>query len=343
MKSRFAINGFGRIGRTVLRAYADRPALREQLVLVAINEIADPDTVVHLARFDSTHGRFPGTVEPVGEHLDINGEPVALSRCAEVADLPWRSLGIDLVLECTGAFTDRATATAHLEAGARRMLFSQPAQSDVDATVVWGVNHQVLSAEHSVLSAGSCTTNAITPVLSVISREFGVQSGTITTIHSAMNDQPVLDAYHHTDLRKTRAAFNSIIPVDTGLAVGIQRILPELAGKMTAHAIRVPTLNVSAMDLTVVTEKPVTPADANRAFSLAAQGDLNGILGYTEAPLASCDFSQQSESGIVDASQTNVSADNLLRVLVWFDNEWAYAHRLLDIALALHRHDNPEE
>ena len=210
------------------------------------------------------------------------------------------------------------------------MLFSQPAQTDVDATIVWGLNHHHLTAGHRVVSAGSCTTNAITPVLSVIAQAFGVQAGTITTIHSAMNDQPVLDAYHHTDLRKTRAAFHSIIPVDTGLAVGIQRILPELAGKLTAHAIRVPTLNVSAIDLTVACERTVTPDAANEVFAEAAQGALAGVLGYTEAPLASCDFSQQNESGIVDAShqcQWQQSAQSAGMA----DNEWAYAQRLLDL------------
>jgi glyceraldehyde-3-phosphate dehydrogenase type I len=213
----------------------------------------------------------------------------------------------------------------------------------VDATIVWGVNHDSLAAPQQILSAGSCTTNAISPVLSVILREFGIESGTITTIHSAMNDQPVLDAYHHTDLRKTRAASNSIIPVDTALAVGIQRILPELAGKLVAHALRVPTLNVSAMDLTVRTSHPVTRDAVNQALAAAAEGPLRGIVGYTEEPLASCDFAQQTESGIVDASQTDVAAGILVRVLVWFDNEWAYAHRLLDIAQALHRIDDSEE
>lgn len=343
MKSRLAINGFGRIGRTLLRAYASRPEARQQLDLVAINEIADAETVTHLARFDSTHGRYPGEICSAPESLLVDGQAVALSHEPEVAALPWRHLEVDLVLECTGAFSDRGTAERHLAAGARRMLFSQPAQPDVDATIVWGVNEGDLSPVHRILSAGSCTTNAISPVLSVILSEFGVEAGTITTIHSAMNDQPVLDAYHHTDLRKTRAAYNSIIPVDTGLAVGLQRILPALADKLTAHAIRVPTLNVSAMDLTVTTERPVSREAANAALLQAADGVLRGILGYTEAPLASCDFAQQSESGIVDASQTDVAADKLLRVLVWFDNEWAYAHRLLDIALALHRFDNPED
>ena len=209
--------------------------------------------------------------------------------------------------------------------------------------MIHGFNHRALKPAHRIVAAGSCTSNCIIPVLDVLTKAFGIERGAVTTIHSAMNDQPVLDAYHHTDLRKTRAAFNSIIPVDTGLAVGIQRILPALAGKLTAHAIRVPTLNVSAMDLSVVTERPVSREAANAALSAAADGPLAGILGYTEAPLASCDFAQQTESGIVDASQTDVAADNLLRVLIWFDNEWAYAHRLLDIALALHRFDNPED
>lgn len=343
MKSRLAINGFGRIGRTVLRAFAARADAQRQLSLVAINELADAVTLTHLARYDSTHGRYPGAISLVDGSLLVDGQAIALSHQADVGALPWRELAIDLVLECTGAFSDRQSAQRHVDAGARRMLFSQPAQPDVDATIVWGVNQHDLLPSQRILSAGSCTTNAITPVLDTLHREFGIRSGAITTIHSAMNDQPVLDAYHHTDLRKTRAAFNSIIPVDTGLAVGIQRILPALGDRLIAHAMRVPTLNVSVMDLTVTTERAVTRDEANRTLAEAAAGALAGVMGYTEEPLASCDFAQQLESGIVDASQTDVAAGKLLRVLVWFDNEWAYAHRLLDIALALHQFDNPED
>lgn len=319
----------------MFRVWSERPDARQALTLAAINEIADPATVAHLARYDSTHGRFHGSLQGEPDALVVDGTKIALSQTASVADSPWKAHDIDLVLECTGAFSDRATAELHIEAGAGKVLFSQPAQPDVDATIVWGVNHDQLNADQTIISAGSCTTNALIPVLSVLDGVFGVTAGTITTIHSAMNDQPVLDAYHNTDLRKTRAAFNSIIPVDTGLAVGVQRILPHLADKLTAHALRVPTLNVSAMDIAIYTEKACDAQAVNSALAAAAEGKLNGILGFTTEPLASCDFAQAPQSSIVDANQTQVSAEHLVKILIWFDNEWAYANRLVDIALEL--------
>ena len=212
------------------------------------------------------------------------------------------------------------------------VLFSQPGRDDVDATVVYGVNHRELRAAHRIVSSASCTTNGIVPVISVLERAVGIASGTITTIHSAMNDQPVLDAYHHTDLRKTRAASQSIIPVDTGLARGVERILPAMAGRFTAQALRVPTLNVSAMDLTVLARRDTTEGDVNRALYSAAQTDFEGVLGYTEEPLASCDFNHDARSCVVDASQTRVSGGRLVKVLIWFDNEWGYANRMLEVA-----------
>lgn len=331
MKQRIAINGFGRIGRTVLRAWTARESLHETIEIAAINEIADPETVAHLARYDSTHGRFPGTVTGTDDSLQVNGQTIALLRQAQIDRLPWRDLEIDLVIESTGAFSDRLTAEQHISSGASRVLFSQPAQPDVDATIVWGLNQSELHADHRVISAGSCTTNALCPVLKIIDDAFGIEAGTITTVHSAMNDQPVLDAYHHTDLRKTRAAFHSIIPVDTGLAVGIPRILPKLANKLTAHALRVPTLNVSALDITLQTQQRCDAASVNHALVAAAESSLAGILGIATEPLASCDFNGESCSGVIDASQTQVAGDRLVKVLVWFDNEWAYAQRLLDI------------
>ena len=331
MKQRIAINGFGRIGRTVLRAWTARESLRETIEIAAINEIADPETVAHLAQYDSTHGRFPGTVTGTDDSLQVNGQTIALLRQAQIDSLPWRDLEIDLVIESTGAFSDRLTAEQHISSGASRVLFSQPAQPDVDATIVWGLNQSELHADHRVISAGSCTTNALCPVLKIIDDAFGIEAGTITTVHSAMNDQPVLDAYHHTDLRKTRAAFHSIIPVDTGLAVGIPRILPKLANKLTAHALRVPTLNVSALDITLQTGQRCDAASVNHALVAAAENSLAGILGIATEPLASCDFNGESCSGVIDASQTQVAGDRLVKVLVWFDNEWAYAQRLLDI------------
>jgi glyceraldehyde 3-phosphate dehydrogenase/D-erythrose 4-phosphate dehydrogenase len=324
---RAAINGYGRIGRCLLRAAFER-ALAGRLDIVAINEIANLETMAYLTRYDSTHGRFPGWVETTPQGLRIDGAAIAVSHQPQL-----EALDVDLVFECTGSFSSRARATTHLARGARRVLFSQPADADVDATVVYGINHHGLGAAQQVISAASCTTNCIVPVIDALERALGIDSGVITTIHSAMNDQPVLDAYHHTDLRKTRAALQSIIPVDTGLAAGIGRVLPRLAGRFQAQAMRVPTLNVSAIDLSVIVGRDTDAAEVNAILSEAAAAPLAGILGFTEEPLASCDFIHDPRSGIVDASQTRVGGQRLVKVLTWFDNEWGYANRMLDVAL----------
>lgn len=299
--------------------------------VVAVNELADARTVLHLTRYDSTHGRFAGTLAGDESQLWVNGDPITLLRRPRIEDLPWAELGVDVVLECTGAFSDRATAELHLHQGAGKVLFSQPAEADVDATVVYGINHRELQAADRIVSNASCTTNGIVPVIKALQDAVGIENGTITTIHSAMNDQPVLDAYHHTDLRKTRAASQSIIPVDTELARGVERILPALAGRFTAQALRVPTLNVSALDLTILTTRDTDVATINRALHDAAQTGFDGVLGYTEELLASCDFNHDARSSIVDASQTRVSGRRLVKVLTWFDNEWGYANRMLDV------------
>ena len=327
---RLAINGYGRIGRCVLRALQESP-LRDRLQVVAINELADAGTVLHLTRYDSTHGRFPGSLEGSDHSLTVAGQEITLLRRDNIAGLPWGDLGVDLVLECTGSFTDRATAEQHLAQGAGKVLFSQPAVAP-DATIVYGINQDTLQAGHRIVSTGSCTTNGILPIIRALADTVGIESGTITTIHSAMNDQPVLDAYHHTDLRKTRAAFHSIIPIDTGLARGVERVLPEMRGRFSAQALRVPTLNVSAMDLTVQTGRDTDVSAVNHVLHDAAQSRFDGVLGYTEEPLASCDFNHDLRSSIVDASQTRVSGGRLVKVLTWFDNEWAYANRMLDVA-----------
>tara|TARA_R110002072_G_scaffold935_4_gene7609 strand:+ start:8995 stop:10005 length:1011 start_codon:yes stop_codon:yes gene_type:complete len=328
---RLAINGYGRIGRSILRALYESP-LRDEMAIVAINEIADAGTVLHLTRYDSTHGRFALPLAGDATQLRVDGDAIALLNHERIDALPWRDLGVDIVLECTGAFSDRATAEQHLRQGAARVLFSQPAQPDVDQTVVYGVNHHELLREHRIASNGSCTTNGILPVIKALDDAVGIESGTITTIHSAMNDQPVLDAYHHTDLRKTRAASQSIIPVDTELAKGIERILPYMAGRFTAQALRVPTLNVSALDLTVQTRQDTDVSAINRILREASHSDFDGVLGYTEELLASCDFNHDPRSSIVDASQTRVSGKRLVKVLTWFDNEWGYGNRMLDVA-----------
>jgi glyceraldehyde 3-phosphate dehydrogenase/D-erythrose 4-phosphate dehydrogenase len=325
----------------VLRALYERQLTAAETVdsihIVAINELADIKTLAHLTKYDSTHGRFPFSVDVDGHDLLINGDRIAVTQQQALSDLDWSAQEVDLVLECTGRFTDRASGQAHLDAGAKRVMFSQPGEADLDLTVVYGINHGQLNDQHRLVSSASCTTNCIIPVIQILEDAFGIDAGTITTIHSAMNDQPVIDAYHHTDLRKTRAAGRSIIPVDTGLAKGISRILPAMDGKFTAHAIRVPTENVSAMDMVLNLNCEVTAEQVNRLFKAASQHQFVGIMGYTEEPLASCDFNHDARSVIVDASQTRVSGSRLLKVLCWFDNEWAYANRMLDIAVAMHR------
>jgi D-erythrose 4-phosphate dehydrogenase len=333
MAYRIAINGFGRIGRSILRALyesTDYPGLQ----IVAINDLADIETLAHLTRYDSTHGRFLGTVEveKVSGDLLVNGDRITVSQTSDLNALPWQGLDVDLVMECSGAFTDRAQAEFHLQAGARRVLFSQPAESDVDATLVYGINHEQLSAEARIVSNASCTTNCIVPVLKALDQSFGLLSGVITTIHSAMNDQPVIDSYHNSDLRKTRSAMQSIIPVDTELARGIERILPHLQGLLEAQAIRVPTVNVSAMDLTVSLKRSATAEQINEALKDFASALPPNVLGVSDELLASCDYNHDPRSAVVDSNQTRVAPNNLVKLLVWFDNEWAYANRMLDVA-----------
>ena len=332
MPTRLAINGFGRIGRCVLRALWER-RLTQELEVVAINELADLDTIAYLCRYDSTHGHFPGRVETSGGQLVLDKHSIAVSHSQVISGLPWADLGVDTVLECSGSISSRHQAEAHLKTGAQSVLFSQPADADIDATLVYGVNHQQLSAQDRIISAASCTTNCVVPVIKVLHEALGIETGVITTIHSAMSDQPVLDSYHHTDLRKTRAASQSIIPVETRLARGIDRVLPELAGRFEAQAMRVPTQNVSVIDLSVYVQQDTSSADINAILQEAVAQQEVGILGYTEEPLASCDFNHDSRSAIVDASQTRVGGKRLVKVLLWFDNEWGYANRMLDILL----------
>jgi erythrose-4-phosphate dehydrogenase len=327
---RAAINGYGRIGRSVLRALYESNGC-QTIQIIAINEPADCKTIAHLTKYDSTHGKFPGELDVDGDVLTINGDTISVFHDDDISNLPWAELEIDVVLECSGAFTDRETAQQHLSAGAKKVVFSQPAESNVDATIVLGVNEQTLNGDETIISNASCSTNCVVPVIKTLHEAFDVEGGVITTIHSAMNDQPVIDAYHHTDLRKTRAAIQSIIPVDTGLARGIDRMLPELAGRFEAQAMRVPTINVSVIDLSVLLKTDVDMARVNQILEQAAIGPLAGILGYTEEPLASCDFNHDPRSGIVDASQTRVSQKRLVKVLIWFDNEWGYANRMVEL------------
>jgi D-erythrose 4-phosphate dehydrogenase len=330
---RIAINGFGRIGRSILRALYERN-LQDQLQVVAINELADLESVSYMLRYDSTHGRFSGSVETKENGLIVNGDAIQVFHESEVSSLPWQSLGIDLVLECTGVITNRDHAELHLVQGAKRVLISHPAESSVDATVIQGFNQHTLRAENKIISNGSCSTNCLIPVLQLLNTEFGIKRGMTTTIHSAMNDQPVIDAYH-SDLRRTRAAVQSIIPVETGLAIGIARLMPELANKFESLHMRVPTLNVSVLDVTLQLEQNVTVEQVNNVLKQATESQLVGILAFTQEPHASVDFNHDPHSGVVDATQTRVSDGSLVKLMIWFDNEWGFANRMLDTALQL--------
>lgn len=333
MSINIAINGFGRIGRNVVRALYEN-ARNHDFKLVAINELADPEGIAHLLKYDSTHGRFSFAVQQDGDTLFIAGDKVALSHEADISNLPWQQHNVDIVIDCTGIFGTQSDGQAHIEQGAKKVLFSHPGAQDLDATIIYGINHQQLTATDKVVSNGSCTTNCVVPVIQVLDKAFGVESGAITTIHSSMHDQQVIDAYHP-DLRRTRAASQSIIPVDTKLAAGIERILPKFAGRFEAIAVRVPTINVTAMDLSLNLSSDVSINDINQAIVEAQNNGLAGILGYTTEPLVSIDFNHDPHSCIVDGNQTRVSHKRLVKLLIWCDNEWGFANRLLDTALSM--------
>jgi len=332
------INGFGRIGRSILRAIYEN-SLGCQIQVVAINEIAEPEAMAHLLQYDSTHGRFKYKVghdkTPNNTHLTVAEDQIALMHHKNINDIDWAKYGVDIVLECAGIFNTANDANMHIKRGAKKVLFSQPCGRDMDITIIYGVNHLALSKQHTVVSNGSCTTNCIVPVIQTLDKAFGVESGTITTIHSSMHDQQVIDAYHP-DLRRTRAASQSIIPVDTKLAAGIERILPKFAGKFEAIAVRVPTINVSAMDLSVTLRDKVTVAQVNAVLASASQDFEPNIIDYTEQPLVSADFNHDPHSCIVDGTQTRVSHKQLVKTLVWCDNEWGFANRMIDTALTMH-------
>lgn len=328
-----AINGFGRIGRSIARALYEN-GRQHQLKLVAINELAAPKGIAHLLKYDTTHGRFPFAVQHQDKSLFIAGDEIHLSHEELLSNMPWQQHQVDIVLDCTGKFSSHADGLKHIAQGAKKVLYSHPADQDVDATIIYGINHKTLTAEDVVVSNGSCTTNCIVPVIKVIDDAFGVESGTITTIHSSMHDQQVIDAYHD-DLRRTRAASQSIIPVDTKLAKGIERILPQFSGRFEAIAVRVPTINVTAMDLSLTLNSDVGIQDINQAIIEGQKNGLSGILGYTEEPLVSVDFNHDPHSCIVDGNQTRVSHKRLVKLLVWCDNEWGFANRMIDTALTM--------
>jgi glyceraldehyde 3-phosphate dehydrogenase/D-erythrose 4-phosphate dehydrogenase len=330
---RIAINGYGRIGRSFLRALHES-GFGGRLSVVHINEPADLDSIAYLTRFDSTHGRFAGAVERRGDALVIEGNLVSVSHASAPDGVDWRALGIDLLVECSGRYGRREELDAFLDAGAPRLLLSQPGHSatDVDATIVYGINHGVLDGHERLVSNASCTTNAVVPVLGLLDREFGVEQVFLSTLHSVMNDQPLADGYHHSDLRRTRSAMQSMIPVSTGLARGVERLLPQLSGRVQAKAIRVPTPNVSAIDLVVNLRKPGDALAVNRLLAEAAAGPWARLIAFSEDPHASVDFNHDPHSAIIDASQTRAAGDRLINLLVWFDNEWGFANRMIDVA-----------
>jgi glyceraldehyde 3-phosphate dehydrogenase len=329
MTLRIAINGFGRIGRNVLRALYTQ-GYRQDLQIVAINDLGDSAINAHLLKYDTVHGPFEASVEHDEESLTVNGDRIAVSAIRNPADLPWAAESVDVVFECTGLFTDRAKAAAHLSAGARKVIISAPAKG-ADATIVYGVNHEILRQNHHIISSASCTTNCLAPVAQVLHRELGIESGLMTTIHAYTNDQNLTDVYH-SDPYRARSATQNMIPSKTGAAEAVGLVLPELAGKLTGMAVRVPVINVSLVDLTVHLKREASAEAVNALFKAASQGSR--VLGYNSLPLVSSDFNHNPLSSIFDANHTK-SSGKLLKVLAWYDNEWGFSNRMLDNCLAL--------
>ena len=331
MTVRVAINGFGRIGRNVLRAIAESG--RKDIEVVGINDLGPVETNAHLLRFDSVHGRFPGEVTVKGDTISLGNGAIKVTAERDPTKLPWKDLGIDIALECTGIFTSKDKASAHLTAGAKRVLVSAPADN-ADLTVVYGVNHDKLTKEHKVVSNASCTTNCLAPVAKVLNDAIGIEKGFMTTIHAYTGDQPTLDTLHK-DLYRARAAALSMIPTSTGAAKAVGLVLPELSGKLDGVAIRVPTSNVSVVDFKFVAKKATTKDEINGAIKRAAEQQLKGILGFTTAPNVSIDFNHDSHSSVFHMDQTKVMDGTLVRVMSWYDNEWGFSNRMADTAVAM--------
>ncbi|MGH8730187.1 MAG: type I glyceraldehyde-3-phosphate dehydrogenase, partial [Burkholderiales bacterium] len=333
MAIRVAINGYGRIGRNILRAHYEG-GKKHDIQIVAINDLGDAKINAHLTKYDTVHGKFPGSVAANGDFLVVNGDRIKVCAQRNPAELPWKELGVDIVLECTGLFTSKAKAGEHLSAGAKKVIVSTPGDKDVDATVVYGVNHQTLKAAHTVISNASCTTNCLAPLVKALNDRIGVVNGLMTTIHAYTNDQVLTDVYH-TDLRRARSATMSMIPTKTGAAAAVGLVLPELNGKLDGFAIRVPTINVSLVDLAFVAKRPTTVEEVNNAVKQAAESDLKGILEYNKEPLVSVDFNHNPASSVFDSTLTKVSDGTLVKVCSWYDNEWGFSNRMLDVTVAL--------
>jgi glyceraldehyde 3-phosphate dehydrogenase len=332
MAIRVAINGYGRIGRNILRALYEYGRNKE-IQIVAINDLGNAETNAHLTRYDTTHGKFHGTVSVEGENMIVNGDKIRVVAQRNPAELPWKDLNVDVVLECTGLFTSKEKASAHLKAGAKKVVISAPGGKDVDATIVYGVNHQTLKASHTVISNASCTTNCLAPLVKPLHDKIGVVSGLMTTVHAYTNDQVLTDVYHE-DLRRARSATSSMIPTKTGAAAAVGLVLPELNGKLDGYAIRVPTINVSLVDLTFIAARPTTVEEINNVMKAASEGSLKGILNYNTKPLVSVDFNHDPASSTYDATLTKVSEGNLVKVSSWYDNEWGFSNRMLDTTIA---------
>ena len=331
MTIRVAINGFGRIGRNVLRAIVE--AKRHDIEVVGINDLAPVETNAHLLRFDSVHGRFPAEVKVSGDTISVGNGKMKVTAIKDPATLPWKELGVEIALECTGIFTSKEKARAHLSAGAKRVIISAPADG-ADLTVVYGVNHDKLTKDHTIISTASCTTNCLAPVAKVIHDAVGIEKGFMTTVHAYTNDQPTLDQVHK-DLYRARGAAINMIPTSTGAAKAVGFVLPELAGRLDGVAIRVPTPNVSVVDFKFVAKRPTTKDEINSAIKRAADQQLKGILGYTEAPNVSSDFNHDAHSSIFAIDQTKVMDGTLVRVMSWYDNEWGFSNRMADTAVAM--------
>jgi glyceraldehyde 3-phosphate dehydrogenase len=333
MAIKVAINGYGRIGRNILRAHYEG-GKKHDLVIVAINDLGSPETNAHLTRHDTAHGKFPGKVTVDGDAMVVDGDHIKVFAQRDPAQLPWGNLGVDLVMECTGHFNSKEKASAHLRGGAKKVILSAPGGKDVDATVVYGVNHQVLKAAHTVISNASCTTNCLAPLVKPLHDKIGVVSGLMTTIHAYTNDQVLTDVYHE-DLRRARSATMSMIPTKTGAAAAVGLVLPELNGKLDGYAIRVPTINVSLVDLSFIAARDTTVDEVNAIMKAAAEsGPLADVLNYNTGPLVSVDFNHDPASSTFDATLTKVSG-RLVKVSSWYDNEWGFSNRMLDTAIAL--------
>jgi glyceraldehyde 3-phosphate dehydrogenase len=333
MAIKVGINGYGRIGRNTLRALYESQRQKEMQV-VAINDLGDAETNAQLTRHDSAHGHFPGKISVDGDAMIVNGDRIRVLAEKDPAKLPWGTLGVEFVFECTGLFTTREKAGLHLKGGARKVIISAPASDEVDATIVYGVNHNILKSTHTVISNASCTTNCLVPLVQPLHEYIGVTAGIMTTVHSYTNDQVLTDVYHK-DLRRARSATQSMIPTKTGAAAAVGLVLPELKGRLDGYAVRVPTINVSLVDLTFTAARETSKAEIDAIMKAAAAGGpLKGILGYNSEPLVSIDFNHDSRSSIYEASETKVIGGKLVKVLSWYDNEWGFSNRMLDVAMA---------